>query len=135
VRFEASQALDADPSRMNQITLGYNGNDYQFSRQTGGGQPGSLSINEDGSIPYNANDVAVGFGMSGSGTFLQQARPNVRINYTPQPQYWIVFGNYEQGAVLDVNELTNTARIDFPTGVSSMKATLGPDNKWTISRS
>lgn len=129
VVFDASQSFDADLQNANQITLSYAGG-YNFINQTKGPKPGILYIKEDASIPLK--QASVGIGMSGFGTFVVQAQPNLNLNFTPHPRYFIVFGNYEPGEVLDISEMTNTAEIDFPPNVYSMSAILGSDNAWTV---
>lgn len=130
VIFDASEMVPADPASANQITLTNNGGAFTFQDQSHGPQSGTLYIREASSIPMNL--AAVGIGMSGSGTFVTQAQPNMNLQFTPRPSYWIAFGNFEQGEVLDVEALSNTAQIEFPPGVYSMEATLNADNTWTI---
>jgi hypothetical protein len=127
--FIASQVVDADLTNANEITLDYNGG-YRFTNPQVGPIPGTLEILQDGTLP--ANDASVGIGMSGSGTFAVQAEPRITTKFTPRPQYWIGFGNYSQGQVLDVESMTDVAQIKFPAGVYSMSATLNDDNTWSI---
>lgn len=130
VIFVASQTWDADLQSENQVTFTRQGGAYTFQGQQPGPRSGSLYITEDGSIP--ANQASVGIGMSGFGTFAVQAQPNTNLIFTPQPQYWITFGNYVQGEVMDITSVNNPARIQFPPNVYSMTAILNPDNTWTI---
>jgi len=129
--FTASQTWDADLSRTNQVQFTYlAGGAYTFQNQTHGPRPGSLYILEDGTIP--PNQASVGIGMGGSGTFVMQAQPNMQAIFTPTPQYWITFGNYIQGEVLDLTTINNPAEIVFPPNVYSMTAILSPNNTWTV---
>lgn len=130
VVFVASQVVPADLSTANQITFGKSDGAYTFSSQGKGPRTGNLYITEDGTIPPNA--VSVGVGMSGFGTFAVDAQPNSNLTFTPHPQYWITFGNYVQGQVMDIGHVNNPAQIVFPTNVYSMTAILNPDNSWTI---
>lgn len=129
VVFGARQTLNADPSSGNQVSFGYQGDSYQFYDQTAG-HPGSLSIKEDGAIW--SKKTAVGIGMSGSGTFVQQAAADTLLTFNPHPRYWIAFGDYVQGEVLDVEQISNSAEINFPSGVTRMRAILNMENKWTV---
>jgi rhizosphere induced protein len=129
VMFDASQTFDADLQNSNQITLTYAGG-YNFVNQTKGPKPGILYIKEDATIP--PKQASVGIGMSGFGTFVVQAQPNLNLNFSPHPRYYIAFGNFIQGEVLDISEMTNVAEILFATNVYSMTAILGEDNGWTI---
>lgn len=130
VVFEASQMLPADLSRGNKVTFASQWGSYSFQNQTAGPQPGSLYIQQDATIPER--QVAVGIGMSGSGTFAAQAQPNTILAFTPRPNYWIAFGRFIQGQVLDVEQLYNAAEIMFPPGVYSMMVTLNANNTLTI---
>jgi len=129
VTFVASQVMPADLSTSNEITLDYNGG-YRFTNLQAGPIPGTLMVFQDSTLP--ANDASVGIGMSGNGTFVVQAEPNMTTKFTPHPQYWIALGNYNQGLVLDVESMTNIAQIKFLPNVYSMSATLNPDNTWAI---
>jgi len=130
VVFVASQTWPANLTTTNQVTFTRSGGAYTFKDQMEGTRDGILYINEDSTIPIG--QAAVGIGMSGFGTFAVQAQPNQFLNFTPSPQYWITFGNFIQGEVMDISVTTSAARIDFPPNVYSMTATLEPDNTWTI---
>lgn len=130
VVFTASQTWDADLSSNNQVTFTNNGGAYTFQNLTAGPSQGNLYIQQAGTIP--ADQASVGVGMSGFGTFVVQAEPNMNLIFTPQPEYWITFGNYIQGQVMDITEVSNPGQIQFPANVYSMTATLNSDNTWTI---
>jgi hypothetical protein len=70
--------------------------------------------------------------MSGSGTFVVPASPNLNLVFTPHPKYWVTAGTFATGEVLDSEQLTNTAAVEFPPGVYAMVATLQLDNTWTV---
>jgi hypothetical protein len=129
VVFVAGQTLPANLSSSNQVTLTYK-QAYNFINQGQGGQTGSLYITEDETIPLK--QAAVGIGMSGAGTFVQQAQPNLTLTFTPHPTYWIAFGNYMTGQVLNIQSMTNPQEVVFPPGVKVMSAVLNPDNTWTV---
>jgi hypothetical protein len=130
VNFFAGQIVPADLSTMNLIDLDYDGA-FNFRDQMEG-QPGNLLIRASNRIPVNQG--AVGIGMSGVGTSVASAQPNMFYNFTPRAQYRITFGNFQQGDVLDAESRENSAQIEFPSNVYIMAATLNPDNSWTISR-
>jgi hypothetical protein len=130
VVFVASQTWPADLANSNQVTLTYD-QAYTFTNQTAGGSSGNLYITEDRTVPLN--DAAVGIAMSGAGTFVQQAQPNLNLVFTPTPTYWITFGNYTQGQVMDIESITNSAQIQFGPNVYAMSAVLNADNTWTVS--
>jgi hypothetical protein len=130
VRFKASQNWAADLSAQNKVTYTNNGGAYTFKDQVAGPSQGKLYIAEDGTIPSNMSSV--GIGMSGAGTFVRQAQPNMNLIFTPHPVYWITFGNFVPGQVLDITEITNPGTLQFPVNVYSLTAILNPNNTWTI---
>jgi rhizosphere induced protein len=133
VVFDASQTWPADLSTTNRVTLTHPNSPYSyytFEDQGEGANGGSLYILTDETVPLNM--ASVGIGMSGSGTFVCQAQPNLHLIFTPHPTYWITFGLFEQGQVLDLTEITNSAAIAFPAGIYTMYAILNQDNTWTV---
>jgi hypothetical protein len=132
VVFYASGTVAASPNGQNQIPFQYDPTNqaFDFGTPGSGGPSGSLQILEDANIPLNT--AAVGIGMSGAGTFVWPAQPNITLTITPTPTYWIGFGTYTQGQVLSVQEMTQIVQIQFPPNVYTMVATLNPDNSWTI---
>jgi hypothetical protein len=130
VVFTASQTWNADLSGNNKVSFVNNNGAYTFQNQTTGPSQGNLYITEGGTIPQH--QASVGVGMSGFGTFVVQAEPNMNLIFTPKPEYWIIFGNYIQGQVMDISETTAAGQIQFPTNIYSMTATLNADNTWTI---
>ncbi|TWJ02381.1 hypothetical protein JN11_01353 [Mucilaginibacter frigoritolerans] len=132
ITFEASEVLPATLNENNTVTLTKSDGAHQFINQTSEGQPGSLTITADNTIP--PNQTSVGVGMSGSGTFAVQAAPNMNFVFTPHPQYWVAFGNFHQGQALQTSEITNTAQVVFPPNIYAMNVTLNRDNTWTITQ-
>jgi hypothetical protein len=126
---KASQVIPADVVQRNQITLTYD-RAFTFVDPRQGPQAGILSIMEDATLPPGM--ASAGIGMSGQPTFLMPANPNFIYSFSTRTQYWIAFGNYAPGEVLDVTAVGNAAQIIFPGGISAMDATLGPDGTWTI---
>lgn len=129
VIFKASQSWNADLKDNNKVTLIHKYGAFTFTDQTRG-SAGELQIVGDYSIPLF--QASVGIGMAGSGILASQAQPNINYFFRMHPKYWITFGTYEQGEVLDTSKITNSARIDFPVNVNIVIATLNQDNTWTI---
>jgi rhizosphere induced protein len=132
VIFMASQTWDADLSTRNQVTFSYRQGNHTFVDQHQGPQQGSLFIKEDGTIPRGI--ASVGIGMSGSGTFARLASPNTQLIFNPHPTYFITFGKYQRGEVLDVDQISNAMQLNFERGVYSLTAVLNMDHTWTVSR-
>jgi hypothetical protein len=140
--FFANQTLDADLSTTNMVTFTQQGGAYSFTNPRAGPESGSLFIRTDGSIAFNA--AAVGIGSDGRGSFAVQAQPNVTYQLTPNPTYWVSFGTFQAGEVLDVKVLQSktalagmylpSSQIVFPPNVNAMTATLNPDNSWSLTQ-
>ncbi|ASS49009.1 MAG: hypothetical protein A3D31_05255 [Candidatus Fluviicola riflensis] len=130
LRFNTDSILSADPNeRNNAATLEANGGNCQFSIGQGG-QPGKLTIVTSNSIPMQPQ-FSAGIGMSDAATVIGQARPGMNYQFSADVEYWVAFGNYENGQVLSQN-VVNAARISFPNGVTNMKVVLNQDNSYTI---
>ncbi|MZP29779.1 protein rhiA [Heliobacterium undosum] len=130
VVFDASQTWDADLQNLNSVTFCKENGAYTFKNLTRGAKSGVLQLTEDYTVPLK--QAAVGIGMSGSGTFVKQAQPNMNLFFKPHPNYWITFGNYEQGEVLDLTEITSKAKIEFSPGSYKKAVTLKEDNTWEL---
>ena len=133
VAFRASGQQPCSPS----------GDNYtQFDRLPGPGlsvpikssPSGALIIQDNKDVPPSR--FAVGIGMSGAGTFVQQAGPNLVHEFRPDPSYWVGAGRETKlGEVLDIETLTPTAEAIFPPGVYALDATLTPENEWEVAPS
>jgi hypothetical protein len=129
VTFTASQVLPADPTTDNLVTFTKNTFGYAFTNESAGGTPGSLTIVDDGSVP--SLQASVGIGMSGNGTFVTQAQPNVSNIFTPTPTYWVSFGtSVQQGQVL-AQTVGNSAQVVFAPNVYSTIMALNASNQWS----
>ena len=133
--FRSGQVWPADPGdpAQQQVLLDYANGAYTFrqGQATADPRPGSLYIRELAGIPLG-DEAGVGIGMSGAATFVVPAQPNLNLVFTPHPSYWVTAGTFETGQVLDVEEITNQARVEFPPNVHSMIATLSADNTWNV---
>ncbi len=131
VSFEASQALPADPQNPAKNAIGFikAGGAYEFANPTRPGIPGQLQIQTDATIP--CNDVAIGIGMSGQPTFAIGGTPNFTYSFIPHPEYWIAFGKFEEGEVIDLNQVSTTAQVVFPVNVYAQTLVFNKDNTWS----
>ncbi len=131
VVFEAAQVWDADLQNLNCVTLTVPKDGiYTFTDLKHCGNAGNLYIFGDRTVPVR--QAAVGIGMAGKPTHVAPAQPNFEWVYTPKPLYWITFGDFEPGVILDVETISLKAAIHFPPNVYSMTAILNADNTWTI---
>jgi hypothetical protein len=130
VVFGASQALDADLTTQNMVALHYD-HALTFTSQTMNPESaGSLVVTQHDGIPLNL--ASVGIGISGAAAFALQAQPNSTLIFTPDPTYWLTFGTYQKGEILDTPELSDSVKVEFPPNVFAMTAILNPDNTWTV---
>lgn len=116
-------------SNTNMIPLSFNGA-YQFGLQTAGANPNLFYIAEDPSIPV-ASSASVGITMSGSTVYATQARPNTNITATPHPVYYLAYGNYQAGQVIDISTVNKPLSLNYDTGIYSLSTTLNADDSWT----
>ncbi len=130
VKFDASQTWPADLTKNNSVTLTTSRNALTFRDQLTGGRPGTLYVHNDNTVPFD--QVSVGIAMSGAGTFAKEAQPNLQFSYTPHPVYWVTFGDYETGEVLDTESITNAQQISFNPNVYNVDVVLNLDNTWTV---
>lgn len=132
VIFEASERLAADPSSAAHNIIGFTKEygAYKFAPAPVAGALGELRIVTDGTMP--TGEAAVGIGMSGQAAFAVPATPNFSFSFIPHPEYWIAFGNFEEGDVIDINRVTRTAApITFRPNVYSLSINLQEDNTWS----
>ena len=130
VEFYASQTRPADLTGLNQITFTDAGGGPTFSNPTAGHAPGSLTIVADSTVPLHA--FSIGLGMGGHPVFAAQALPNWITSFTPRPQYFVAFGEFTQGEVLDAQAISNACPIDYPANVHSLAAILSADDTWSV---
>ncbi len=139
VRFSASQKWDTSLTGKNGVDFTRKPNQaFTFQNQMPFGDQGTLYINQDGTIPSDTAAVGINMGIegappgAGTGTFVVPAQPNITASFSPHPTYWVTFGQYTPGQVLDIQQITQKAQVEFPVNVYDMYAILGPDNKWTV---
>ena len=127
IQFAASETYDPS-SGNNKITLDYN-KAYQFTNPSQGADPARFYLAETGNIPLKSQ-ASVGVTMSGSTVFAVQARPNQNLTFSPHPKYFIAYGDYQEGDVIDVSSVNNPLELPYPTGVYALTTTLNADGSW-----
>ena len=65
--------------------------------------------------------------MSGAPVYVAQALPNAATTFKTDTHYWIAFGRFMLGEVLDMEKIPLKAELSFPSGFFSLKATLNRD--------
>ncbi|RMB12294.1 protein rhiA [Eilatimonas milleporae] len=128
INFSATQIMPADPNENNYVELTVDS--YQatsFANESGSGSVGSLTIRQLANVVPNRTAVGVGF--SGSPAYVVQAAPNMTAVFTPYPNYWVLFGNYTSGDVMDVEDITGAVEVTYGGALTSRTATMGLDNR------
>ncbi|MCI9576853.1 MAG: protein RhiA [Clostridiales bacterium] len=132
VFYDASQEKVVDPSDPNNnsylLTM-YNGA-YQFVKADQTAQKGCIGIFCDDTIPNLK--ASIGIGMGGKPAFATQALMNTDFTFIPKVKYWLGFGKYEQGQVMDLSRMNHIQEIAFEPNCYELTAILGRDNKWEI---
>ncbi len=127
--FVASQVVPANFDTQDQISFDHKDGAYYFFDQTQ-----SLTTEENLSIVQGSNvrsnQAYVGIGMSGAGGFVVPSQPNMKVIFKPKPTYYLVFGNFTQGQVVDVAQLTNPCEVMF-YGTTEKTMTLNSNNNWS----
>jgi len=126
VHYAASEVLPADG--FNKITLDYN-RAYLFTDPENAGDPSRFYIEESPTIPVNSN-ASVGITMAGQTVYAVQARPNSNLTFSPHPVYYLAYGNYSEGLVLDLSSINNPLELKYDTGINALAVTLNPDDSW-----
>jgi rhizosphere induced protein len=131
VTFSAGGSQDCSLTDENQCTFSLNNGAPQLSIPVAGGQAGSLTINQAANVPNGT--FSTGIGMSGHGTFVQQALANTGQVYTPTPKYWIAAATQMQMGTVLAQTISQAQEFDFDPNVFTVNASLGQNNKWVIS--
>lgn len=130
VVFHASEIREADPSDVTRNSVAFKREEgaYHFVDSKHKTNQGKLGIKCDGSIP--AGKASIGIAMSGNPVFARPADPNLQYTFGPHPQYWIAFGDFEEGEVIDLNRMTQKYEIKFPVNQFERTINLTPSNTW-----
>ena len=132
ITFKAQQVISADLQTDNLVDFTEIDGAFQFANESAAGTAGSLTIDCDGTIPKDA--ATVGIGMSGQGTHVVPAEPNFAAVFSVHPEYWISFGSFVPGQVVDTQTMVNSDQVTFPVNVYNMTATLDSGNNWTLAQ-
>ena len=127
---KTSQDWDANLNTKNKITFDYVDNAYTFKGEKQGDYEGNLYIDQTKAVQPKA--ASVGIGMSGKGTFMIPSQPNMKIIMTPKPTYWLVFGDFVEGEILDITQVSEQALKLQYKGTEDMSVEFNGDNTWKI---
>ncbi|HLP54705.1 MAG TPA: hypothetical protein VK151_06740 [Fluviicola sp.] len=129
-RFRTSEITNCDPSSQNKVEASFSRGRCSLSAARPGGQPGQLTLVTNSFNPFET-EYAAGIAMSNAPVIVTHVQPNMNYVYSPDMEYWIAYGNYENGQVLSTN-VPNAARIEFPKGKNAMNVVLNPNGQFTI---
>lgn len=130
VVFRASQVVACDPSdtTRNSLLLTYDKGAYRFGQTDNPTKAGRLGVVCDTMLPPNS--VSVGVAMSGKPTHACVASPSLKYTFSPHPRYWIAFGKFEEGEVIDLNRMTQKFEINYPVNIYQRTVELTSNNTW-----
>ena len=130
VNFNIGGEKPCSPNDKNKTTFNLDGSAPGLSEPTSDPTSDKLIIEIAGDVPdlmYSS-----GIGMSGQGTFVQQSSMNVQQQYCTDNRYWVAAAaQMKMGQVLS-QTINNTMEFHFPQNVYTLTASIGQDNKWTI---
>jgi rhizosphere induced protein len=129
IQFAAAETYEPTGGS-NRISLDWENGVYRFAYPSWGADPARFYLAETANIPARSQ-ACVGVTMSGSTVYAVQARPNQNLAFSPRPRYFIAYGDYQQGDVIDVSTVNNPLELSFPTGVHALTTTLHADGSWT----
>jgi hypothetical protein len=127
---KTSQAWDANLSTLNHVNFNYANGAYTFSDPSQGDYEGNLYIDQTKRVV--SNDASIGIGMSGKGSFVIPSQPNMKVIMTPKPTYWVLFGDYEEGEILDTTQVTDSAVKLQYKGTKVMNVEFTGNNTWNV---
>lgn len=128
--FRASEVKAADPRDITSNSVGFamDKNSYHFVSTNNPTSQGKMGIECASTIP--AGRVSIGIAMSNRPAFARVAHPSLKYTFSPHPKYFIAFGDFEEGEVLDLNRMTHKYEIDFKVNQYERSIELRSNNTW-----
>jgi rhizosphere induced protein len=129
VMFDADEKKDCSPAGTNDTTFSLVSNPPTLSTPVVAQPAGNLIIHEGLNIPNSI--FSTGIGMSGHGTFAQQAWPNTQQIYTPTPIYYVAAAPWKMKlrSVLE-QTVSMTSKVDFGPNIFSVTKTFTESHLW-----
>lgn len=121
VKFAARQSVPTDPNGRNEISFGVYSGKGNFSQLSQGIYKKWFFIKEEASVPLG--EYAVGIGMFEKAACVAQAAPNLILELSAGPKYYVTTGPYTDGEVLDTSGI-HKVLLDFPPFGGSINVTL-----------
>jgi hypothetical protein len=134
VIYKASAHLSTDPGNAQTNRAYLDKNDYGYNlindSKANAPYPGGMAITTSGLIVNN--DVSIGIGIDGNPVLAVLATPNYTFTFFPDLKYWVAFGDYKKGQVLDLNSMSTVQELNFVDNVYALDITLSSSNTWTV---
>jgi hypothetical protein len=89
-------------------------------------RPGRFQIMAEADIPR----LAAALCLEGRPALLRPAEPGRAVSFPARPRYGLFFGSFEEGLVLDLNQVVLTTVVDFTGG--SLRAVFRRDCLWEV---
>ncbi len=131
------KAIDPKDLTKNIVTLTKKNNLFAFKNSTTAGVKGKFTIVTDNKIPNNV--ASIGLAVQGKPVVAINALINTENKFTPTTTYWIIFGDFKEGEVLDLSTITKSTiefskptKIIFPINVTEINITFKADNTFEI---
>lgn len=103
---------------------------YRFKQTDQLVPAGKLGILTDAILPEKS--CAIGIHMDKNPAFALEAKPDLNYTFKPNPQYWIVYGDFKEGEVIDPSKLSGALPLDLSEDKSSCTVTLQKDGSLKI---
>jgi len=130
--FQPAQFVPADPMGINLIQYGQDEHGVpHLSDPSANGQRGYLTIQQ--AVTVTPRRSAVGIAMSGVPVAAVLAEPVMMAPFVPHPNYWLAFGQYQAGEVLDVETILDAVEVQFLPNQYTRSAFRAKDGRISLS--
>lgn len=126
----SSQVWPSTPRARNEVVFRREQQTYTFAPAEREGTEGTLSIITDATV--ERDQAVIGIGMAELPTFLVPARPDQVVTFQPQPSYWITFGQFAPGQIVEQEARAAAVALPFSPTVDAVAAVLRPDQSWLV---
>ena len=131
VKFVTGGSSPVNTSTGDRIKFALSGPAYTFQgKAASAGAVGTCGVNSDNTVENGVCSVAIS--VAGKPVAAIPIQPNSAITFTPLPKYYLSFGSFVEGTVVDVATMVNSIELDYGgLGVFNLNYTLDARNNWT----